>query len=185
MHSTIISHISVKCQAMGGIAKMAKVWWKHLIYNKDIFGSFCSMYLNKRTKSFVPAQDGEYTDMSCLVFRAPCKNGKISAKCQVYNKGIFTNFRYFSQLWNIDIVKKGNWLWVNGVICGLVICSWKSQKAFLQQPKNTKYLNNRSWYENIVCAILFSSRWRVYWHKLFTGLNTLQKWQNFNKMPSL
>ena len=49
MYSTIISHISVKCQAIGSIAKMAKFWWKHLIYNKDIFGCFCSIFLNYHT----------------------------------------------------------------------------------------------------------------------------------------
>ena len=53
------------------------------------------------TKLFVPfcsAQDGESTDMNCLVFWAHCENGKNSMKHQVYNnKGIFTNFEYFSE----------------------------------------------------------------------------------------
>ena len=51
------------------------------------------------TKSFVPfcsTQDGESTDMNCLVFRAHCKNGKILMKHQVYNKGILPILVIFS-----------------------------------------------------------------------------------------
>ena len=50
------------------------------------------------TKSFVPfcsAQDGESTDMNCLVFLEHCKTGKILMKRQVYYKGIFTDLQYF------------------------------------------------------------------------------------------
>ena len=44
---------------------------------------------------FCSAQDGESTDMNCLVVYVYCKDGKILMKHQVYNKGIFTNFGYF------------------------------------------------------------------------------------------
>ena len=67
------------------------------------------------TKSFVPfcsAQDGESTDMNCLVFYAHCENGKFLLKHQVYNKGIFTNFGYFFKIWNIDIIRMCSWFWV-------------------------------------------------------------------------
>ena len=53
------------------------------------------------TKLFVPfclAQDGESTDMNCLVVWEYCENSKILMKCQVYNKGIFFNFGYFFML---------------------------------------------------------------------------------------
>ena len=59
-----------------------------------------STIIHATTKLFVPfcsAQDGESTDMNCLVFWAYCKNGKILMKHQVYNKGFFTKFEYFSQ----------------------------------------------------------------------------------------
>ena len=46
---------------------------------------------------FCSAQNGESTDINCLVFWAHCENGKISTKCQVYNKGIFTILDIFSQ----------------------------------------------------------------------------------------
>ena len=42
--------------------------------------------------SIYSAQDGESTDINCLVFQAHCENGKILMKCQVYNK---TNFWQF------------------------------------------------------------------------------------------
>ena len=56
----------------------------------------------------------------------------------------------------------------------------------LQRPNSTqKYLNNHTCYDKIVCTILFSSRWRVYWYELFSILSTLWKWQNFDETPSL
>ena len=68
------------------------------------------------TKSFVPfclAQDGESTDINCLVFWAQCKNGKILMKRKVYNnKGIFTNFGYFFMTWDIDIIRMYSWFLV-------------------------------------------------------------------------
>ena len=55
----------------------------------------------------------------------------------------------------------------------------------LQWPKTTQwYLNNCMCYNKIVCTVLFSSRWQVYCYELFSVLSTLQKWQNFDKMPS-
>ena len=41
------------------------------------------------------------------------------------------------------------------------------------------YLNYRTCYDKIVCTILFSSKWWVYWYELFSILSTLQKWQKF------
>ena len=37
----------------------------------------------------------------------------------------------------------------------------------------------------IVCTILFSSRWQVFQYKLFSVLSALQKWQNFDETSSL
>ena len=48
-----------------------------------------------------------------------------------------------------------------------------------------EYLNNCTFYNKIVCTILFSSRWWVYWYELFSVLSTLQKWQKVDKTPSL
>ena len=66
---------------------------KMLLLHRNI-----STTVHAMTKSFVSfysAQDGESTDTSCLVFCANCENDKFLMKCQVYNKGIFTNFWYF------------------------------------------------------------------------------------------
>ena len=74
-----------------------------------------STTVHAMTKSFVmfcSTQDGESTDVNCLVFWAHCKNGKILTKRQVYNKGIFTNFGYFSLKWDIDITTMCSWSWV-------------------------------------------------------------------------
>ena len=73
-----------------------------------------STIVHATTKSFVlfcSAQDGEFTDMKCLMFWAHCKNGKIWTKHQVYNKGIFINFGYFFIIWDIDIIRKCSWFW--------------------------------------------------------------------------
>ena len=49
---------------------------------------------------FCSVQDGESTDINCLVFWAYCENGKILMKHQVYNKrispilGIFYKMKY-------------------------------------------------------------------------------------------
>ena len=54
--------------------------------------------IHTMTKLFVSlcsAQDGESTDINCLLFWAHFKNGKIKIKRQVYNKEIFTDFWYF------------------------------------------------------------------------------------------
>ena len=47
---------------------------------------------------FCSAQDGESVDMTSLVFWAHCKKHKISTniKSIIWNKGIITNFGYFS-----------------------------------------------------------------------------------------
>ena len=59
------------------------------------------------------------------------------------------------------------------------------QKSSLQRPKrHTKYLNNRTCYDKLVCTILFSSRWWVYWYELLSALSTLQNCQNFDKTPN-
>ena len=71
--------------------------------------------IHAMTKSFLPfcsAQDGESTDMNCLVFWTRCENGKILTKCQVYNKGIFTDFGYFFIVWKINIIRIYSWFLV-------------------------------------------------------------------------
>ena len=81
----------------------------------DLFKYNISTTVHATTKSFVlfcSAQDGESTDMNCLVFWAHCKNGKILTKRQIYNKGIFTNLGYFFILWNIDIIRMSSCFWV-------------------------------------------------------------------------
>ena len=55
---------------------------------------------------------------------------------------------------------------------------WMDQKHF-------KYLDNCTCYDTVVCTILFSSIWRVYWYKLLSVLSTLRKWQNFDETPSI
>ena len=45
------------------------------------------------------------------------------------------------------------------------------------------YLNNCTCYYKMVCTILFSSRWLVYWYELFSVLSTLQNRQKFDKTP--
>ena len=45
--------------------------------------------MTKLFVQFSSAQDGESTDMNCLVLCGHCENGKILMKHQVYNKGIF------------------------------------------------------------------------------------------------
>ena len=45
-----------------------------------------------------------------------------------------------------------------------------------------KYLNNHTYYDKIVCTILFSSRWWVYWYELFCVLSTLQNGKILWKM---
>ena len=84
-----------------------------------------STTIHAMTKSFVPfcsAQDGESTDMNCLVFWAHCKNGKILMKYQVYNKGIFANFGCFLQykmLISLECTVDSEW---NGIINSVVSC---------------------------------------------------------------
>ena len=62
----------------------------------------------------------------------------------------------------------------------------KSAFDLLWWPKSIqKYLKNHTCYNKIIYTILFSSRWWVYWYELFSVLNTLRKWQNFDETPSL
>ena len=61
----------------------------------------------------------------------------------------------------------------------LLLPQWQSLTITRQ------YLNNRTCYDEIICTVLFSSRWWVYWYKLFSVLRTLQKWQNLDKTSSL
>ena len=73
-------------------------WWSHTVMHtlfprpKSTPKYECILTtVHAMTKSFVPfcsAQDGESTDMNCLVFWAYCENGKFLTKRQVYNKGI-------------------------------------------------------------------------------------------------
>ena len=63
--------------------------------------------------------------------------------------------------------------------CKLLLPQWQLLTITRQ------YLNNRTCYDEIVCIVLFSSRWWVYWYKLFNVLRTLRKWQNLDKTSSL
>ena len=70
-----------------------------VLLSTEVFVASILTTVHAITKSFVPfcsAQDGESTDMNCLVFWAHCKNGKILTKCQVYNKEIYTSLGIFS-----------------------------------------------------------------------------------------
>ena len=93
---------------------------------------------------FCPAQDGESTDMNCLVFWEDLQ----------------------------EITKFNTPSIIRGFLPVVAI--------FVH-----KYLNNCTCYNKIAYIILFSSRWWVYWYKLFSVLSTLRKWQNFHKTPSL
>ena len=42
-----------------------------------------------------------------------------------------------------------------------------------------QYLNNCTCYNKIVCTILFSSRWWVYWYELFSVLSIIAKMAKF------
>ena len=61
-----------------------------------------------------------------------------------------------------------------------VICSWKSpslHSARRQQPKSAwKYLSNHTCYDKIVCTILFSPRWWVYWVYIWYHSNVQLIW---------
>ena len=78
------------------------------------------------TTLFVPfcsAQDGESTDMNCMVFWELCKNGKILMKRQVYNKGIWLIFGILSWceiLISLECAVDCEWNDVNNFI---VLCS--------------------------------------------------------------
>ena len=149
------------------------------------------------TKLFVPfcsAQDDESTDMNCLVFWAHCKNGKILTKHQVYiyNKGILPIlgiFPWYKIIVPLECAADSEW---NGAMNLVASCSVvelsvhkNCKKISLERPKSTSnYLNNCTCYDTVVCTILFSSRWRVYWYKLLSVLSTLQKWQNWHAPSS-
>ena len=47
------------------------------------------------------------------------------------------------------------------------------------------YLNNHTCYDQIICTILFSSRWRVCWNIFLSVLSTLRKWQKFNETSNI
>ena len=69
------------------IASIAFGCGRYTLYKTDNI----STTVHAMTKSFVPfcsARDGESTDINYFVFWSHCKNGKILAKHQVYNKGI-------------------------------------------------------------------------------------------------
>ena len=79
--------------------------------------------MTKFSLPFCSAQDGESTDMNCLVFWPLCKNGKIWTKHQVYNKGILPILGTFSLceiLISSESTFHSEW---NGVINFVTSCS--------------------------------------------------------------
>ena len=99
------------------------VSWQEWMCSLHIKANNISTTVHAMTKSFVPfcsAQDGEFADINCLVFWAHWKNGEFWIKHQVYNKGIFTNFRYFLTIWNIECAVDSE---LNGAINFVVSCS--------------------------------------------------------------
>ena len=103
-------------------------------------------------------------------------------------RGFSPIFGYLSQyeiLISLECAVDSEW---NGVIISVLSCSvaelfnHKSHKSSASNQPWTakitlKYLDNRTCCHKLVCTILFSSRWWVYWYDLFSVLSTLQKLQ--------
>ena len=73
-----------------------------------------STTVHATTKSFVLVQDGEFACWYKLFnVLSTLQKWKNFDKRQVdKHKGIFTNFRYFLIIWDIDINRKCSWFWV-------------------------------------------------------------------------
>ena len=85
-------------------------------------------------------------------------------------------FCYWSPIWELHVICDSH----NG---GSIAIAWSNTSVLVLQLY--RYLDNCTRCDKIVCTVLFSSRWRVYWYELFSVLSTLQKWQNFDETPSL
>ena len=82
-----------------------------------------STTVHATTKLFLPffsTQDGDSTDINCLVFWAHCQSGKFLTKHQVYNKGIFINLGNYEILISLEYMIDSEW---NNVINFDASCS--------------------------------------------------------------
>ena len=84
---------SPECVVDSDLTKISSLRWLFNTTHENISTTIQAMV--KWFVSFCLAQDGESTDMNCLVFYELCENDKFLTKRQVYNKGIFVDFGYF------------------------------------------------------------------------------------------
>ena len=114
-----------------------------------------STTIHAMTKLFVPfcsAQDGESTDMNCLMFWAHCKIGKILTKQQVYIirafspiSGIFEQYEILISL-ECAVDSERNDVIIFVISCSVAeifLCKNHKNPAFNSLTVTHKYLNNR------------------------------------------
>ena len=102
---------------------------------------------------------------------------------------VFLPLSQASQLTNVSLTVYTSWLELSDSLPRRMawlthLTKWSNRRnrntqALYRHTNLQKYLNNSTCYNKIVCTVMFSSRLRVYWYKLFGFLKHTAKMAKF------